>query len=121
MQAGDCIDEMFKGAAEAIQLPDDKGVALPCVGQSFGQADPVIFSTASGVMKKHAHSQQNSAPQRSSDTLISRRLLQQVLEPAANGRRAGRRQVKKGSFFGDLHIVTLFGTPLPTRPVIGIA
>jgi hypothetical protein len=30
-------DEMFEGAAEAIQLPDDDGVALPCVGQSFGQ------------------------------------------------------------------------------------
>jgi hypothetical protein len=31
MQAGDCIDEMLEGAAEAIQLPDDDGVALLCV------------------------------------------------------------------------------------------
>jgi hypothetical protein len=34
MQAGDSIDEVFKGAAEAIQLPDDEGVARPCVGQT---------------------------------------------------------------------------------------
>lgn len=51
VQAGDSIDEMFEGAAEAIQLPDDEGVALPCVGQSFGQAAPVIFGTARRVME----------------------------------------------------------------------
>lgn len=51
MQAGDCIDEMIEGAAKAIQLPDDQRVTLPCVGQSFGQAAPVIFGAAGGVVE----------------------------------------------------------------------
>jgi hypothetical protein len=42
---------MFEGTAKAIQLPDDEGVALPCVGQSFGQAAPVIFGTARPVIE----------------------------------------------------------------------
>lgn len=52
--AGDSIDKMFEGAVEAIQLPDDDGVALPCVGQSFGQAAPVIFGTARRVIEKRS-------------------------------------------------------------------
>jgi hypothetical protein len=38
-------------SAEAIQLPDDECVALPRVGQSFGQATPVIFGTARRILE----------------------------------------------------------------------
>jgi hypothetical protein len=48
-QAGDGVDQVTKGAAEAVQFPDDQGVARPQLVQDLLKDGPVGAGAASGL------------------------------------------------------------------------
>jgi hypothetical protein len=52
-QAGDGVDQVPEGAAEAVELPDDQGVAGAQLVQDLGEGGPVAAG-ATGRLDKHS-------------------------------------------------------------------
>ena len=51
-QAGDGVDQMAQGAAEAVEFPDDQGVAGPELVEDLGEDGPV-GAGAAGRLGEH--------------------------------------------------------------------
>ena len=49
VQAGDGLDEVVEGSAEAVEPPDDQGVAVPDVVEGFVQPGALCLCSACGV------------------------------------------------------------------------
>src|SRR4051812_43145023 len=49
IQLSDAFNEVFEGAAEAIQLPDNEGVTNSDIGERFCEAFPLSFCAGGGI------------------------------------------------------------------------
>jgi hypothetical protein len=49
IQLSDAFNEVFEGAAEAIQLPDNESIPSPDIGERFSEAFPLSFCAGGGI------------------------------------------------------------------------
>ena len=104
LEGGDDLDEVPQGAAQAVQAPDDQGIAGAHVGQRLREAGPLggraalgigehtltagslegillqgeglLVGRDAGVANQHALLSQNASRQSRGETLIMRRLCE---------------------------------------------